>query len=730
MNSETEKRPAYYSCSKCELEFKKALHLNRHMKCHAEPSKISHDSFVCRECGESFQQSNALIEHMSTHREQNPRLKEETISTKDEKEMEKNAIFYCPQCSFGADSPNSFVQHAKTHEKDKKKYSCDKCSFKALSEKDLRRHEIMQHTVITNINQIPYDRSDSFSCNICTYKTYNKTVFTNHLLRRHQQTFKDYNCDLLGNKNAQPTGKGSDDGKFTSKILINNQIASKTTCLPNETSGISDLFKNSKMKRSPKSQLTESKLDKSINVLLSRQRLGKKAAELMECNNSKLSDLHSKADEDGCNELPDITIVKTKDSLNHRSPNGPRFNAETSGNKKSSSKRKMSTPYHNTSDQESSFNFLEPLQSSEMVDQEEEDELENDIFQFDDTDSNSTAFDNNIRKEKQNIIYTYSRRMPMREALQASKRLFKKMKSGDQTDNDSEIKEECIETEVFQDTFEPHQIPLGESFSDDFSEFDSEHNCPYCPAIFESGVGLSNHVRGHLYRVGLAYNARHVVPPEQVACQDRRTSRGRWSPSGRLACKSDSETVRTSIHSCPLCGDSFDNRTGQSNHIRGHLKKIGRNFASKSKPPLVLLRELMRDKREFQRAMQIIGKRRNHYHYGTSPKRPAVDRLTPPPTDILQSGSFPSLCTDAKPPMPSFSVGELESKELEAKSDIKDSLAGTTALIGILKKRKCQEDARLKTSPPIARNTQSLVPPNTEDSASRVASSLPNSISG
>ncbi|GLD51201.1 zinc finger protein 644-like protein [Lates japonicus] len=138
--------------------------------------------------------------------------------------------------------------------------------------------------------------------------------------------------------------------------------------------------------------------------------------------------------------------------------------------------------------------------------------------------------------------------------------------------------------------------------------------------------------KGHLHRVGLSYNARHVVSPEQVASQDRRPRIRRKISAFRrlkkaLQVESDSDTVR-SIHSCPLCGDSFDNRTGQSNHIRGHLKKLG-----------------------------------------------------------------------------------------------------TTALIGILKRRKCQEDARLKGSSQMSRNTLTVSSNSEHSSGSRVAASLPNSIS-
>lgn len=198
-----------------------------------------------------------------------------------------------------------------------------------------------------------------------------------------------------------------------------------------------------------------------------------------------------------------------------------------------------------------------------------------------------------------------------------------------------------------------------------------------------------------------------------------------------LRLESDSETVK-SIHSCPLCGDSFDNRTGQSNHIRGHLKKLGKKFITKNKSPLLLLRELMRDKKEFQRAIAIVGRRQNHFEYGASPKLPNADHLTSTLTGIPKSNSTSSVCTDAKPLMPTFSLAEIESEksQLETKLDVKDSLSGTNALIGILKKRKCQEDARLKASSQLSRNTLTVSTNSEQSPGSRDVVSLPNSISG
>ncbi|XP_053293362.1 zinc finger protein 644a isoform X2 [Pleuronectes platessa] len=836
-------------------------------------SNISQKPFICRECGLSFRKSGSLIEHMSIHKGKRARLTEEIRGTNYKKKEDTNVEMkklFCPQCPFVAYYPNTFVQHAKTHEKEKTKFRCDKCSFRTFNENDLRRHHVMQHTVITVRKQIQNHDPESFSCNICSYRAFSKNIFKNHLLRRHQQTFEEYkatqpiqtsaeeyeapqpcetyspiqnhdsetySCNICSykafSKNVmknhllrrhqqtfeeyealqtsaeeyeapQPCEKysliqnhGSEtyscnicsyrafsknvmknhllrrhqqifeeyeviqpsqkkgqpskeqyvptcrspvqDAEFMSQISIKNRISSRRACSPSESNDISDLFKNSKIKRGLKSQPMESKLDKSINVLLSRQQRGKKSAE----QNEETSNCSN----DDSDQFPETFTVKVEDSSlspnGHGLPSGaaekdfqsmrePNLNVNHSTVRRSPSKRKMSIPFRNTSDQDSCFILPKPLQSPKNINQEEDEDEEEeyddfDILQFDDNDMNS--FDNVVKEEKQNIIYTYSRRMSMRGALQASKRLFEKIKTEEQDPTDPEIKEECIETEVCEETFESHQIPLSESFSEDLSESESDQkNCPYCPAVFESGVGLSNHVRGHLHRVGLTYNARHVVPPEQVASQDRRPRIRRKITAFRrlkkaLQMESDSGTVR-SIHSCPLCGDSFDNRTGQSNHIRGHLKKLGRSFSSKTKSPLVLLRELMRDKKEFQRAIQILGKRRIHYQYGASPKLSSDDCFTPPPIGFPKSHSIPRVCNDAKPLMSTFSLAEMESEEspLESKWDVKNSLQGTTALIGILKKRKCQEDGRLRGSNQMSKNT------TLSSNSEHASDSLPNSI--
>uniref|UniRef100_A0A4X1U8B0 Zinc finger protein 644 n=1 Tax=Sus scrofa TaxID=9823 RepID=A0A4X1U8B0_PIG len=89
-------------------------------------------------------------------------------------------------------------------------------------------------------------------------------------------------------------------------------------------------------------------------------------------------------------------------------------------------------------------------------------------------------------------------------------------------------------------------------------------SCPYCPATFETGVGLSNHVRGHLHRAGLSYEARHVVSPEQIATSDKmqhfkRTGTGTPVKRVRKAYRNGLKTEALSVSASEEEGLSFLN---------------------------------------------------------------------------------------------------------------------------------------------------------------------------
>ncbi|NWS74500.1 ZN644 protein, partial [Crotophaga sulcirostris] len=137
-------------------------------------------------------------------------------------------------------------------------------------------------------------------------------------------------------------------------------------------------------------------------------------------------------------------------------------------------------------------------------------------------------------------------------------------------------------------------------------------SCPYCPATFETGVGLSNHVRGHLHRAGLSYEARHVVSPEQIATSDKmqhfkRTGTG--TPVKRVR-KAIEKSESSSEHTCQLCGGWFDTKIGLSNHVRGHLKRLGKTKWDAHKSPICVLNEMMQNEEKYEKILKALNSRR------------------------------------------------------------------------------------------------------------------------
>ncbi|XP_021087053.1 zinc finger protein 644 isoform X2 [Mesocricetus auratus] len=161
-------------------------------------------------------------------------------------------------------------------------------------------------------------------------------------------------------------------------------------------------------------------------------------------------------------------------------------------------------------------------------------------------------------------------------------------------------------------------------------------SCPYCPATFETGVGLSNHVRGHLHRAGLSYEARHVVSPEQIATSDKMQHfkrAGTGTPVKRVR-KAVEKAETTSEHACQLCGGWFDTKIGLSNHVRGHLKRLGKTKWDAHKSPICVLNEMMQNEEKYEKILKALNSRRII-------PRPFVAQKLAPGDDFLSQNVLP-----------------------------------------------------------------------------------------
>ncbi|CAB1433348.1 unnamed protein product [Pleuronectes platessa] len=129
---------------------------------------------------------------------------------------------------------------------------------------------------------------------------------------------------------------------------------------------------------------------------------------------------------------------------------------------------------------------------------------------------------------------------------------------------------------------------LDEENNEDFEALKSvERKCPYCPDRFHNGIGLANHVRGHLNRVGVSYNVRHFISPEEVNAIERKFS---YQKKKKKVANFDPDTF--SVMHCEFCSAGFDTRAGLSSHARAHLRDFGITNWDVTISPIHILREL------------------------------------------------------------------------------------------------------------------------------------------
>uniref|UniRef100_A0A671SYS5 Zinc finger protein 644b n=1 Tax=Sinocyclocheilus anshuiensis TaxID=1608454 RepID=A0A671SYS5_9TELE len=617
---------SFFPCSKCNDNFKEKRHLHRHMMYHLDRNnKVRQEDiprpFICRECGRSFRDLTSLQKHMIIHQVRRERLMEEIKGFSKIDVEGRRACLQCPQCVFGAKGPKIFLHHSKTNEKEKTSYSCEECDHMTTTE--MEAHKCTAH------HNACGKTGDFFVCQICTFRSKNIYSFRKHVELIHGQNFENYEPQPHSNvddhiKAVLDQPKNMDSSLLLPKIQSTEKRSVKDRVqLPFRPNGSADLnvkskdtqracdgFSSSLIKwshGSPANKLSPFSLrsDKSsklsplptekIDVTTGLPYVEEDNQEYESAVSEKRTKYLSSFD---VHLTTKTEIVSKAACLNPGTENRPKDPSTGSTlalqtlRHKVLSKRKMSIPYRNTHADIPHVHLQKCEPESPQWDSstpQEGDDYEGSQDFSDCTKESSDRFHSNTPSDYfipfNNSIPDYTNHTNSDNSIEV--------------DSDDIctfiVKEECIESIISEDN--PDHVVYQQS--DPYAEYIvnplpsvGRKCCPYCPAVFESGVGLSNHVRGHLHRVGLSYDARHVVSPEQVASQDRQP---------RIH-KPESKTE----HTCPLCLGWFDTKTGLSNHVRGHLKRIGKPILGASKSPLCILTELLQDETEYRNIIRVF----------------------------------------------------------------------------------------------------------------------------
>ncbi|XP_040420728.1 zinc finger protein 644 isoform X4 [Cygnus olor] len=545
--------PSFYPCTKCNVNFREKKHLHRHMMYHLDGnSHFRHLNvprpYACRECGRTFRDRNSLLKHMIIHQERRQKLMEEIRELKELQDEGRSARLQCPQCVFGTNCPKTFVQHAKTHEKDKRYYCCEECNFMAVTENELECHRGIAHGAVVKCSIIGSDVSQR--------KSQKKASMKDPYLGSSKKS-STYMCKMC---------------PFTTSA---RSILKKHMEYLHPTSCIDPFGSHLRLEKRKGSILEESLDFGSRTKQLMKQSTFPKNSVLKQDVKRSFGSTSQSSNFTKLHKRP-YRIQKARKSVSQSS-------------KLNSAEKKDS---YETED-ESSWDNVELC---DYTTQSVEDESYNDINQ-----------------EHVSLFPIFKGKMEDHETVDKSSLSYEQ--------NDGfyfEYYEDAEGSNFLHELHDPQNLEnVGSALPKHNSVFHwtdlslEKKSCPYCPATFETGVGLSNHVRGHLHRAGLSYEARHVVSPEQIATSDKmqhfkRTGTG--TPVKRVRKVEKSET--SSEHTCQLCGGWFDTKIGLSNHVRGHLKRLGKTKWDAHKSPICVLNEMMQNEEKYEKILKALNSRR------------------------------------------------------------------------------------------------------------------------
>ncbi|XP_029285983.1 zinc finger protein 644 [Cottoperca gobio] len=626
---QVEQEPLFFSCTICNVHFKEKRHFHRHMMYHlGKHNQVNSENvsqpFICRECGRLFCDSNSLMRHIIIHQDRLEKLMEEIKGLKNTELEHRGTKEQCPHCVFGCKCPKISVQHATTHDNLKHYYFCEECNYITLTQQALEAH---LHVAHLDTHQPQYRKVNHT----------NDAEEADHVQLQRKMGF--FSCrDKVIERHSELKHLRSHCGNYKKvgdqpKIATSNPnllTLGETDHFPHCSNRNGDIYFQKSNEITVNSAQFKCHVGCTKNMLSpSLWRVDRHGKLLLQKNVDVATDLTCVEEESenndceafgsskqaNCPVTADILLLDRNLKLDQMFSQGGKNNPaseslQAQANQNSLSMREMSTPLHGAIDKMNgniSARLCQRLKKL-CADKELEKGCEGSVNFSDDTCEATGSF-----LESQNVRNPYARRYFRKRqrcsAKDQSPHVHNDEDDGDEDCSDIEqlvIKEEFIETTVCEDSPESPCMSTSDSF-DVFPTPGVEHkSCPYCPAMFQSGVGLSNHVRGHLHRVGLSYNARHMVSPEQVALHDHQPRIRRRIPCGTRKMRKAVKPETQGAHTCPLCCGWFDTKTGLSNHVRGHLKRIGRSVTSTSKSPLCILNELLQDKKEHQNILQVL----------------------------------------------------------------------------------------------------------------------------
>uniref|UniRef100_A0AAQ4S3Q8 C2H2-type domain-containing protein n=1 Tax=Gasterosteus aculeatus aculeatus TaxID=481459 RepID=A0AAQ4S3Q8_GASAC len=561
-DEEVEEEPGeeIFTCVECSIYFKKQVHLQEHIVEHCQSSAAGGRrsgkacGFRCVECGWNLPNRLVLADHHRRHQESRRKILKEIEKLNEDGKMVK------PTCSGDTDrvtsqqlspapvlTPDQAVRHSvafplkslrspapgRTASAGRRRFVCTKCNFSTRTSQALANHTKTHNRKKTGRQMNPTTPgppsclpSTSLACGHCAFLTSSQSVMKEHQKLVHPMQFP------ISGALTEETGKRS-------RSTAGSPIS--------------------------KPALTSDRLCGSGSLRDATRGEGQQGATAS----------HAGATPDSAAALPASRVV-------FKGVEHPRF-------------RRRGKTLTNLD------NFLEDGELTRSQEEEKSPELDTERFQPDFTSPVGVKRPTRAQSSTEDCSAQQSASLSPpteqcgKDELEVDKEgkvfFLRNRVTAAPVDTDSEDNNDGAGVDE-----EPVRHLLSEGFLDeDLDETDEdseafksvERKCPYCPDRFHNGIGLANHVRGHLNRVGVSYNVRHFISPEEVNAIEKKYS---YQKKKKKVANFDPETF--SVMHCEFCSAGFDTRAGLSSHARAHLRDFGITNWDVTISPIHILREL------------------------------------------------------------------------------------------------------------------------------------------
>ncbi|XP_030401339.1 protein Wiz isoform X4 [Gopherus evgoodei] len=613
-----EEDPTVYTCIECSIYFKKKEHLMDHMLQHNQGPGQDQDrdavggpcQFSCNECGWAFGDPGSLEQHKRLHQESREKIIEEIQKLNEFSDEGREARLQCPKCVFGTNSSKIFVQHAKMHVKERKDQGMKNVNlFGGTGSGEMHDspvHNIYKHlkpNKHTPVQVQPHSSSKGLStCMLCSFPAPNENILKEHMKYAHSHL--PWDIEIFEEDSNQP-GTSRD---------------AYSPARPGRFSEMDYFGKAERLFPQPHRE-SKSHYESVHGFAMGHQRLSKsngtnkKDFQTSEFYTRKAAPYGALYKNVGLSTLTSAKVcsqfalqqMKKKSTIHHLDSDGDDVRSQPEGleelrhkwalaNDVGSMEEEISLTTEIDLTENRSFKPFAIPQSALALKRTFGDTLK--------------ATDSSIASEEQQhqlqkmvpVVLLEEMNLHPQKTKQPKGKLYKKKIAAPSR---AFVMDESLPLDILL-----LDSPLEGSLElDDLLDTDSpmlkneERKCPYCPDRFHNGIGLANHVRGHLNRVGVSYNVRHFISAEEVKAIEQKFSFQKKKKKG--IANFDPSTF--SLMRCEFCGAGFDTRAGLSSHARAHLRDFGITNWELTISPINILKELLANSSQHPMLQSAVG---------------------------------------------------------------------------------------------------------------------------